>query len=851
LYQLKRIALQERTALWVWKMALRDSRKSWKKLILLALSIFVGVAALVAIQSFGFNLQSDMDEEARTLLGADLQVRSNQPFSDEVQGWLGGLAEEQVQATYFVSMAAFPKRGDSRLVQVRALQPGYPFYGELVTEPAAAARTFQQTGGALVERSLMIQFDLQVGDTVKLGDHSFLLAGELLSTPGRTGLAGSVAPVVYIPFDWLEATGLIQKGSRVEYLRFAKTRNGIDLETELDVQDEWLREQRIDVETVAQRKEQLGAAYSNLTGFLNLVGFVALLLGCIGVASAVHLFVREKRSSIAVLRCLGASANTAFRIFLIQVGAVALLGSLLGALGGSLLQLGIPVLFQEFIPLDEVTRAVSPGAVLIGIAVGVLMALLFALIPLLSVRRVSPLSAIRAGFGTEAQTPFAERVGVGTAIALVIAGFSYWQTGTWAGLFFPVALGVALLILWGVTQGVVRGIRRLSLHRLPFVWRQSIANLQRPNNQTGTLLVTLGLGIAMLTTLFLVQQMLLQQVQFSAREDRPNMILFDIQPSQQAGVKEMVLENRLPILQEVPIVTLRLESLRGKSRVAYLRDSSKQVPDWVLNREYRVTYRDSLISSESLLSGDFTGNYEGGGAIPISVATNIAEDMGVEVGDEIEFDLQGVRLKTVVGSLREVDFQRIQTNFMVVFPEGVLEEAPQFHVVISRADSMTQAADFQRQLVKAYPNVSVVDLRLILEAVDEIVGKVSFVIRFMALFSILTGLLVLVGTTLLSRYQRIRESVLLRTMGAARRQVLRINLLEYLLLGTIAGLSGAGIALLAGWGLAVFQFELPFTPDLLPVGSLLVILIVIVVLIGMGNMRSLLNRPPLAVLRRQ
>jgi putative ABC transport system permease protein len=281
------------------------------------------------------------------------------------------------------------------------------------------------------------------------------------------------------------------------------------------------------------------------------------------------------------------------------------------------------------------------------------------------------------------------------------------------------------------------------------------------------------------------------------------------------------------------------------------RDENSFRRDWVYEREYRVTYRDSIIDTEEIVEGTWRGKVGEDGIIYVSIADNVADNMKVKIGSKITFNVQGALIETVVGSIRKVDFRRVQTNFLVVFPKGVLEEAPQFYVVISRVESEEQSAKYQQVLVKNFPNVSVIDLTQILNSVETVLNKVSFVIRFMAFFSILTGLVVLISSVVLSKFQRIQESVLLRTLGANRRQIIRINALEYFLLGSLATLTGIGLSIVASFVLAKWQLKIPYTPNLWPVVIVFICITVLTMLIGLLNSREVISKPPLEVLRKE
>ena len=441
-----------------------------------------------------------------------------------------------------------------------------------------------------------------------------------------------------------------------------------------------------------------------------------------------------------------------------------------------------------------------------------------------------------------------------------IIGFAYLQTrNLMLAVGFTGGLAVAFGTLTLLGLGLIALVRRFFPASWSYVWRQSLANLYRPNNQTLILVTAIGLGAFLIATLYLTQGLLLGRVQLSGSGKQPNMVLFDIQNEQIAGVRALVKQQKLPILQEVPVVTMRLNDINGKTASAgkpprpdqptdtVRTDTVRRAPSWAFTREYRVTYRDSLISSEKIAAGK--GPYQANGAIYVSVEKDYMERMHVKLGDTLNFNVQGAPIPTIVGGTREVDWSRVQTNFLIVFPSGVLEQAPQFRVLMTRVPDNKTSAVLQRGLVSQFPNVSAIDLGLILQTIDEILGQISFVIRFMALFSILTGLLVLGSSVVISKYQRLRESVLLRTLGASRNQILRITALEYGLLGLLAALSGILLSIAGTWALARFVFEVAYQPDVVPLIVVTVVVTILTVVIGVLNSRDVLVRPPLDVLR--
>lgn len=834
---------------WTFKMAWRDSRGSRKRLFIFLSSMVLGVAALVAINSFGVNLERAVDEQAKALLGADLSFESNAAFPDTIEVLIDSLGGDQSRRISFSSMAYFPRTNDTRLSMVRAIEGAYPYYGAVETNPPEAAQTYLNGPNALLDGTLMQQFGVQVGDSVRIGTRSYQVAGRLLKTPRETGAAMLFSPRIYIPLAHLDST-LLQMGSRADYEVYFKFNDGRDAEALRESLEDRLREQRVGSDTVEEIQENWNENLTNLYRFLSLVGFVALLLGGLGVASAVHVYVKQRIATVAVLRCVGAKSWRTFGIYVIQAAGMGIVGATLGCLVGIGIQMLIPQVLSDFLPV-EVDFVISWGSVLLGFGIGLGVTLLFALKPLISVRNVSPLLALRATIDPNSTPREPLNWLIYAIIGIGIVLFAIIQApNAQFGAFY--ALGIA--VVFGLLALVARLIIYLSRKYFPsswtYVWRQGLANLYRPNNQTLILMLAVGLGTFLILTLFLVQQTLLDQVQLAAGEGQPNLVLYDIQSDQLDGLTNLVEEQSLPVMDAVPIVTMRIAEVNGRTVEEIRADTTSGEFSWAHRREYRSSYRDYLTDSETLLEGEFIGDMsENSDLIPVSVERDILENLKVEMGDTIVFNVQGVMMPTYISSVREVDWQRVQTNFFVIFPDGVLEEAPQFHVLLTRTETEEEAAALQSAVVRTYPNVSSIDISLILDTFASIMGRVSFVIRFMALFSILTGFIVLTGAVIVSRFQRIEESVLLKTLGASRNQVFKIMTIEYLFLGLFATSTGMVLSLLGSWALAFFVFDTAF---IAPPASLFIAVIVVTaatIAVGLLNSRGIYDRPPLEVLR--
>lgn len=835
---------------WAWKMAWRESRSTGKRLLLFISSIVLGVAALVAINSFGYNLERAVNEQAKSLLGADLVITHRQPFSQETEELFGSWGGEQSREARLASMVYFPESDGMRLVEIRALEGGFPYYGTLVTSPPEAAERFRKGPYALVDDRMMLQFDVEVGDPVKIGTFHFTVAGKLQRIPGETMTETLIVPRVYIPLDYLSQTELVQFGSRVSYRNAFRFGPMTDVEQLLEEAAPHLESQHLRSITVEDRKRRLGRSMENLYRFLSLVGFIALLLGGIGVASAIHIHIKQRLNTVAILRCLGASSRQASTIYLIQAAVMSLAGAAAGVLLGIGIQNLMPLVVREFLPV-AISFEVSWRAVWQGLVMGLGIGLLFALLPLLTVRRISPLLALRFTYEKEDALPREPlRWLVYGLIVLAIFLFSLSRTQRWThGLAFTGGTVAAFIFLVAVASLITFLVKRFFPNSWSYVWRQGLANLYRPNNQTIVVMLALGLGTFLITTLFLVQSTLLNAVSLAGSGDRPDMVLFDIQSDQREEILQIVRSMDLPIQQDVAIVTMRLASVNGRTVQEISEDPERRRRDWALFREYRSTYRENLIDSEELLAGEWQGRVGPSDEVRISLEKSIARDLGVSVGDQLVFDVQGTPIETVVGSLRQVDWERMQANFFVVFPAGVLEDAPQFHVLMTQVRSAETSAQLQRIVVQRFPNISTIDMALVLETVDAVLDNVTFVIRTMALFSILTGLVVLVGAVISSRYQRIRESVLLRTLGASRVQIRKIMAIEYLFLGFFAALTGLILALVSSWALSQFLFETEFVVEIQPVVAVFCVVVGLTMLIGALSSRGLTDRPPLESLR--
>ncbi|MBS1951040.1 MAG: ABC transporter, fused permease protein [Cytophagales bacterium] len=834
---------------WMWRMAWRDGRHNFSRLFLFMSSLVTGIAAVVAISSLNYSLQDELDQNTKELVGADLVITGNKKMDST---WWTFLSKANVQIARdadLASMALFLNTGKSRLVQVTGMEGTFPFYGQLETQPADAYSRIQSGDYVMLDDALARQYEISSDDSVRLGNKKFVVAGVVTKMPGSGALAATIAPSVYISMKSLAETGLIQFGSRVNYNIYVKTISDKETEKLIEKIKPLAKKLGNGLETVEGRKENLGESFKSVYRFFSLLAFVALILGCIGVASSVHIYAREKRDEVAMLRCIGLSGWQAFTIYFIQVFVLGVIGCFIGALLGAGIHQFIPVVFKDYLP-GNAEFLLSWRAMVEGISIGIIVSILFTVLPLVSVRFVPPLTVLRADFIPGKVFSKTRLVVIFLIILFPVFTAAYQTKNILTGVFFSLGIAVALGGLVLVANGLLYLIRKFFPSRASFSWRHALSNLYRPNNQTRLLMVAIGLGTFIISVLNIIQASLLNQVEYKGNKNQSNTILFDIQPGQKEGVVKLINEQHIKMNQLVPIITCRLKELKGRS-VEDIQKDTISIPEWALTREYRVTYRDSLTASEKLIKGKLHHfDNDKKDSVFVTISERMQETLRVDIGDSLVFDVQGVLIKVFISGIRKVEWPKDPPNFIFVFPAKVLEQAPQIWVVATRIDEAQKAAKFQQELVINFPNVSLIDLRLVLSTVNELFERIALVVRFLAMFSIITGLVVLAGAVINSKYVRSKENVLLRTVGARTKQIVNITLIEYGYLGLFSSLTALILSLGGGWLLTKFFFDVQLAANYTELLLICIGVLVLTVFIGWFNSREVINTSPLQALRK-
>ncbi|HEX4936036.1 MAG TPA: FtsX-like permease family protein [Gemmatimonadaceae bacterium] len=864
-------------------LAWRESRSTRRRLLLYMSSISLGVAALVAIDSFAANINRSVRAQSRALVGGDVSFSARQGWTkgiDTLFDSLGATGVTLARETSFASMATAKAKGTTRLAQVRGVTDAYPLYGEVTTEPAGRWAALQQGRVALVDPSLLIALDVAVGDSLQLGYATFEIAGSLVNVPGDPGMAAAIGPRIYIADRHVADTKLLTFGSRADYEAFARLRPWVDAENWLKAIRPRLDSARVRARTVSESETSLTESIDQLANFLGIVGIVALLLGGVGVASGVNAWVARKIDIVAVLRCVGATSRQVLLIYATQAALMGLLGASIGALIGIAIQFALPGLLKGALPLD-VQVQVEPTAIATGIALGVWIALAFALRPLVALRRISPLQAIRRNVNPPKALGFDWALWtVNLFIAATVVGISATRANAPREVIGFSAGIAGVLVLLVLSAALLSRVARASVSaRWPYVIRQGVANLYRPANQTRSVVLSLGFGAFLVTTLYLVQSNLLAQLRITEEASRGNLLFFDVQDDQGLGVDSIVRAAGIPVIQRTPIVTMRIALVNGKTpdelaprrsadtlgeaqgggagggargRNAQRPQGERRPAGWALRREYRSTFRDTLFTGETVLAGKWFGQTPaptGKPADEVSLESDIADDLNVALGDVITWDVQGVRIPTRVTSIREVNWARFEPNFYAVFQSKTLAQAPKTFVLLGAATDPRLTAQVQSAVVRRYPNVASIDLSLVRKTVGEISRRASLAIRFLAIFSLAMGIPVLFSAVAATRRERVREGVLLKTLGATRAQIGRILVSEYTVLGVLGSLTGLVLSFGGAWAIMRYVFDRPFTAATAQALGISAAMMGMAVLIGMLSGRDVFKETAMTALR--
>ncbi len=837
-----------------------------RRLLLSMSSIMLGVAGLVAIDSLAANATSGVHDQARSLVGGDIAVSPRDTLPTTIARVLDSLSTHGTGVatqTNFISMASGGVASALRLVQVRAVTPGFPFFGAVRTEPAGAWTDLQSGPHAVADAAVLSGLGIRLGDSLSLGGVRFAVTGIIRDVASDVAITTTLGPRVYIPAQFLPATHLLVAGSRAQrdiVLRLAPTMDEDAFASRFGTRFE---RAGVRIRTAEQNANRVSETIGYLRNFLALVGLIALLLGGIGVASGVRAFVLRKIDTVAVLRCLGATSTQVLLIYVSQAAALGFFGAIVGAAGGVVLQFVLGSAVGSYLPAG-MNIQLAPAPIAFGVLTGVWVALVCALQPLLSLRRVSPLQALRreedsVALGRHADwaSRFVGLLMVASLLFVTVARARRWQEG----VAFAVGILLVMGALWLAATILSRVARQIVRPFWPFPLRHGVASLHRPGNQTRAVVVSLGFGVFLIGTLYQTQSSLLAVMADRLAQLHANVVFFDIQSDQAPGVDSTLTLHHAPVLARIPLITVRIGAINGRSIADIMADTSRDARGnggrggrgnqgnsrRAVGREWRASSSDTLGTSETVVAGRwFGGAPKGTGEVSLDSAA--ATRLHVKIGDVIQWQLQGVPIVTRVTSLRAVDRTQLQPAFQVIFPSALVRGAPMQFAVLANAPSDSVPA-IQREVVGKFSNVSTVDLSLVEATITAVLAKIHAAIQSLTIMCVVLAIPVLFSAVAATRRERLREAVLLKVLGATRKQVGRMLVTEYLVVGTLGSIAGIVLSGLAAWSITHFIFKVPFAGAPIAALGIAGLMIGVVVVIGMLTGREVFMSTPMAALR--
>jgi putative ABC transport system permease protein len=837
-------------------MAVRETRASWQRLIFFFVCIAVGVAAIVALRSVIRSVRDVLGGEARSLIAADVLISTTRDWTPESRSTIdrrladaGATARTETIETPTMVRPADSSKVAARMVELKAIQRGFPLYGSLTLEGGQPySHELLEHHGALVRPELLSALGVNVGDSIAIGTSTFVIRGVVANEPGRNLGAFSLGPRVFVDFNDMPSTTLLVFGSRARRVVLARVPDDAldDMVTALnqDFSDDY-----INARSYRATDDAIGRDFDRSENYLSLVGLIIVILGGIAVSSVTRVFVLQKIRAIAVLKCLGASSGQIIAVYVLQVVSLGLAGSLLGVGIARLALAGIPLALgpSSTSLLAEVHYTINWRIALQGITIGVLVSLLFSLVPLLEVRRVKPSLLLRDEARKSGRD--AARIAAMVFVSAALIAVAAWQAASLrVGVVVCVGFAALAFVLLAAGRLLIRVIAPMA-NAPSFPLRHAVLHLSRPGNQTRVILLAVGLGAFFIVGVRSLQASLLDEFNLQVSADSADMFLLDIQRNQVEGMQQFLGDpaSHAGSFRLIPVLRARITGVSGRATTL---DSFEDVrARGSLAREYTVTYRDHLEANEKVIDGTF---WKGPSSdAEVSVEKGLHERFMINVGDVVRFDILGRTISARVTSIRDVDFKDARAGgFVFVFRPGALEQAPQTYIApLKGPDGASARATFQHSLVAKFPNVSVIDFHEILATVRDVMSKVTLAITVVGGLVLFSGALILIGAVAMTKFQRVYEAAVFKTLGANTRTIAKMLLLEYGVLGLLAGAVGSAGAVALTWGVSRYALDIPW--KVFPVEHVAGVGLTTALVAAIGVLSSLdvLRNKPLATLR--
>jgi len=822
---------------------LRELLYSKKQALIYILCVALSLVSLVAVNSFRRDIDRSVSGDARALHGGDIILHSHYELSAAMQRSIAALTQAgraaAVRTWGFYSVARKNDGSGSLLCNIKVVEKNYPLYGRVDLVSGRELSQVLKAGKIVVGQGLLQRLGLTVGSQLFIGNGLFEIADVVVYESAKPVRFFNIGPRILVSELDLAGMGLVGQGSRVAYETLLKLQD----EATVDNVAARLREKSVTgqerVETFRDAESGIKRFFDNLLFFLSLISVCTLLLAGIGIESSLSAILRQKKKNFGIIRSFGATGSYILRHYLLFVLILSAIGTTLGIVSGLLLKSYLSVLFSAFLPPDIALR--SSGADLLeGVIAGLMVVLFFTFLPLWRLNNIKPVVIFRSEIAREKKTSIYYLIvvlGFCGLSALLIRYLNEISTS----LYF---LGGILLLLVVIT--LLTRLTLFSLARLEWrnpVPRLALRSLLRPGNVTGSIVVTLSIPLALLLIIYLVENNLRTTYIDSFPADAPILFCLDIQKNQQEAFRELTGDKATLH----PVIKARLIAINSKA-VNRGRELKKRRDN--LAREFNLTYRSELLEDEILVAGDslFPKNENGEPLLQVSLLDTVAEMGGMKLGDILQFNLQGVKMEVEVTSIRSRTRSMLYPFFYFILPGKYLQEAPQTYFAALHVES-EKIPLLANSIVKKFPNISIINIAEIAEEMGLMMQKLSRIVNFFAGFSILAGGLIIVSSILASRFERVKEAVYYKILGADSRFVLRIFFLENLLLGLFSSVFAIVVAQAAAWSLCYFFLEIAYSPAWGACFRLVGLTMFFVVTLGLLSSITIMTKKPAQFLR--
>lgn len=833
--------------------ALRELRSGLAGFYIFMACVALGVAVIATVSTLSDALRAGFERQGEIILGGDATFsRMHTRATDAERGWMqahGHLSESATLRT----MARRLDGEEQALIEVKAVDAAYPLAGAVEVEGKPFAEAMAAPGGAVIDPVLLSQLRLAIGDKMRIGETEATVLATLKAEPDAVADRLTYGPRVFLSQDTLTRTGLVQPGTLVRWRYALKLDPGADGRP-LDLAA-FRKTAKADLASsgfvMADRRDpspQVTRTLDRLRQFLTFLGLAALLVGGVGIANAVATFIERRRNVIATMKTVGATSRTVLLIFLVQVLAIALIGVVVGlAIGLSAPRLLIAA-YGDMLPV-KAELVVSPASVLASAAYGILVALLFTLWPLGRAELIKPSVLFRDEVAPERVWP---RRGIVAATALIAAALLAFvltmAESARIALYFCAALVLVFAVFAGLGSLVTAAARRMTRPKWPEL-SLAIGNLGAPGGLTRSVVISLGAGLSLLVAVALADASLVEELTSRLPQKAPSHFLLDV-PKDQASALAATVEREAPgaHVVEAPMLRGRLVELKGR-KVEELKPPPEA--QWVLNGDRGLTYAATLPEGSTLVEGDWWPPGYAGEPL-VSFERDLAGHLGIGIGDLVTVNVLGRNLTARIANLREVKWESLTLNFVMVFSPNALQGAPHkllATVSLPDATPLDAEARLGRAIGKAFPSVTVIRVKDALAAVNAILSKVMVAVRVAGAVTLIAGALVLAGALATAQRRRILEAVVLKVLGATRRRVLTAHVVEYLLLALVAGLFAAVLGTFAAWIAVEEVMKIRFTFSAEAVARALALAIGLVLLFGSLGTWAVLRAKPAVILR--